>query len=145
MTSIRQVRTYESMIEQNMKKRLLKAWQQFDMLSARMSSASPDTRLANQKIYLDSLQDKLCQAADQKYRNRSHCFDLLLTRLNGLSPTAKLVGGYGYMEREDGVTIKSVSDVKEQDHFTVTLWDGTIEGIVTQIEQQSNIDDKIHT
>ncbi len=144
MTSIRQVRTYESMIEQNMKKRLLKAWQQFDMLSARMSSASPDTRLANQKIYLDSLQDKLCQAADKKYRNRSHCFDLLLTRLNGLSPTAKLVGGYGYMEREDGVTIKSVSDVKEQDHFTVTLWDGTIEGIVTQIEQQSNIDDRIH-
>ena len=40
------------------------------------------------------------------------------------------------MERQDGHTIRSVADVKEQDTLSVTVWDGIIEGVVTRIEEK---------
>ena len=111
--------------------------QKLNMLSAKLNSASPKVRFENQRIYLDSLQDKLIQEMTQKIGNCRHQYELLLTRLNGLSPTAKLVGGYGYIEHENGYAIKSVKDVKEQDVFSVTVWDGTIEGVVTKIDEKT--------
>lgn len=136
MSSLHQVDTYENALRQQIRQKMGMAWQQFDVLSAKLSGVSPKARLQNQKVYMDSLQDRLCQAADRKYQGCQHRFELLLTRLNGLSPTAKLVGGYGYIERTDGVTVRSISDIKKQDAFTVTMWDGTIEGVVTEIRQE---------
>lgn len=136
MSSIYQVRQYESRIRKCAGQKLEQMNQKWGMLSARLNSASPKVRLENQKIYLDSLQDKLMQGMLQKMGNRRHQYEILLTKLNGLSPTAKLVGGYGYIEHQDGHAIRSVADVKEQDNFSVTVWDGTIEGVVTKIEEK---------
>lgn len=136
MSSIYQVRQYESRIRKCAGQKLEQMNQKWGMLSARLNSASPKVRLENQKIYLDSLQDKLMQGMLQKMGNRRHQYEILLTKLNGLSPTAKLVGGYGYIEHQDGHAIRSVEDVKEQDNFSVTVWDGTIEGVVTKIEEK---------
>lgn len=136
MSSIYQVRQYESRMRKCAGQKLQQMNQKWGMLSARLNSASPKVRLENQKIYLDSLQDKLMQGMLQKMGNRRHQYEILLTKLNGLSPTAKLVGGYGYIEHQDGHAIRSVADVKEQDNFSVTVWDGTIEGVVTKIEEK---------
>lgn len=136
MSSIYQVRQYESRMRKCAGQKLQQLNQKWGMLSARLNSASPKVRLENQKIYLDSLQDKLMQGMLQKMGNRRHQYEILLTKLNGLSPTAKLVGGYGYIEHQDGHAIRSVADVKEQDNFSVTVWDGTIEGVVTKIEEK---------
>ena len=136
MTSLYQVRQYESRMRKCAGQKLQQMNHKMGMLSAKLNSASPKVRLENQKIYLDSLQDKLMQGMLQKMGNRRHQYEILLAKLNGLSPTAKLVGGYGYMERQDGHAIRSVADVKEQDMFSVTVWDGTIEGVVTRIEEK---------
>lgn len=136
MSSIYQVRQYGSRMRKCAGQKLQQMNQKWGMLSARLNSASPKVRLENQKIYLDSLQDKLMQGMLQKMGNRRHQYEILLTKLNGLSPTAKLVGGYGYIEHQDGHAIRSVADVKEQDNFSVTVWDGTIEGVVTKIEEK---------
>lgn len=136
MSSIYQVRQYESRIRKCAGQKLQQMNQKWGMLSARLNSASPKVKLENQKIYLDSLQDKLMQGMLQKMGKRRHQYEILLTKLNGLSPTAKLVGGYGYIEHQDGHAIRSVEDVKEQDNFSVTVWDGTIEGVVTKIEEK---------
>lgn len=136
MSSIYQVRQYESRMRKCAGQKLQQLNQKWGMLSARLNSASPKVRLENQKIYLDSLQDKLMQGMLQKMGNRRHQYEILLTKLNGLSPTVKLVGGYGYIEHQDGHAIRSVADVKEQDNFSVTVWDGTIEGVVTKIEEK---------
>lgn len=136
MSSIYHVRQYESRMRKCAGQKLQQMNQRWGMLSARLNSASPKVRLENQKIYLDSLQDKLMQGMLQKMGNRRHQYEILLTKLNGLSPTAKLVGGYGYIEHQNGHAIRSVADVKEQDNFSVTVWDGTIEGVVTRIEEK---------
>lgn len=136
MSSIYQVRQYESRMRKCAGQKLRQMNQKWGMLSARLNSASPKVRLENQKIYLDSLQDKVMQGMLQKMGNCRHQYEILLTKLNGLSPTAKLVGGYGYIEHQDGYAIRSIADVKEQDNFSVTVWDGTIEGVVTKIEEK---------
>lgn len=136
MSQVYQVRQYESRMRQCMSRYLWQYSQKLNMLSAKLGSVSPRVRFENQKIYLDSLQDKLVQEMQQKYKKQRHRYELLLTKLNGLNPTAKLMGGYGYIERGDGRTICSVSDVQEQDSFSVTVWDGIISGVVTQTEKK---------
>ena len=52
-----------------------------------------------------------------------------LARLDGLSPTAKLLGGYGYIESE-GNPVTSVKDVSSGDNLDITIHDGTIHTVV---------------
>jgi exodeoxyribonuclease VII large subunit len=58
---------------------------------------------------------------------------MLLAKMNGLSPTAKLTGGYGYIADSHNQPVKSVAEVKEKDTFTVTIRDGQIEGRVMAV------------
>lgn len=131
------LKQYENSMKQHVGKRILQENQRFQMIAARLEHVSPKVKLENQKIYLDSLQDKLSMAVNSRLQKKMHAFEILLTRLNGLSPTAKLVNGYGYIEKEDGKALKSVTDIKEKDRFKVIISDGTIEGIVTNIENKA--------
>lgn len=150
---------YETGMKQVINRKLVMAEQRLSMLSARLDSHSPQARLNNQKIYLDSLQDKLHQGMEGKmtetrhqfvllssklrglrpsvrFERTKHRYELLLARLDALSPTAKLSGGFGYIEHEDGSVIQSVKDVKEKDTFRVTLHDGSFTGRVTEIREE---------
>ncbi len=136
MTSLQQVRQYEQRMVADISHKMNLANQQLQRLSAYLERLSPERKLQNQMQYLDSLQNQIGMAMQQKLNGAKHRYELLLARLNGLSPTAKLVGGYGYVEGEDGRTIKSVSEMKEKQSFSVTMWDGTVTGTVTHIEKQ---------
>lgn len=139
MSLLYQVRQFETAMTQSMKKHILQEQKHIQMLSARLEKNSPKMKFENQKIYLDSLQDRICLAGKGKYEKKRHQYEILLAKLNGLSPTAKLVGGYGYIETEDNAAIKSVTDIKENDKISVRIWDGTIEGVVTNIEKMEKI------
>ena len=137
MSSIHQVKRYEISMKQCMLQHIRHASQRLKMLSARLDLVSPQSRLENQGIYLDTLEERINKAVQDKYQKRNHRYELLLAKLNGLSPTAKLVGGYGYIENEQGDPVKSILDMKEKETFSVTVWDGRVEGIVTKIEQKT--------
>lgn len=136
MSSVYQVSQYEKRMKQSVSRHFRGIRQRLDMLSAMLDNMSPKMKLDNQKIYLDSLQDKLTQSMEEKFRSRKHRCEILLARLNGLSPTAKLTGGFGYLEHENGNAICSVTDVKEKDSFQVILWDGSISGTVTAVDKR---------
>lgn len=136
MTLLYQIRQNEARMTQSVQKKMMQENQRLQMLSTRLENVSPGVRLNNQKIYLDSLQERLGTVIQNKYESNRHQYELLLTRLNGLSPTAKLVNGYGYIEKGDGKTVRSVTDLKEKDIFSVTLSDGKIEGIVTHTKNK---------
>jgi exodeoxyribonuclease VII large subunit len=76
-----------------------------------------------------------------KLEQNLHRYEMLLARMNGLSPTAKLTGGYGYIADYNQQPIKSVMDVKEKDSFTVTIRDGQIEGRVVAIHKEMERED----
>ncbi len=136
MSFLHQAVLYEKNLRQAMEKRFAGKEQRLGMLSARLDSLSPQAKLDNQKIYMDTLQDKLYQIIVKKMTGAKHRYELLLTRLHSLSPTAKLTGGFGYIEHENGNAIQSVADVKEKDAFLVVLRDGNFSGMVTKVRNE---------
>ena len=90
---------------------------------------SPQNRLNENKDRLkhfSELMDMNIRSAFQKYNNR---FEVLLAELNGLSPTAKLVGGFGYVTKENK-PVKNVADVKPGDDINIRMHDGDITATV---------------
>lgn len=136
MSQIGQMEQYEKMMTQFMLRRIRQEQQHLLTLEAKLNAVSPMTKFQNQKIYLDTLQDRLIAASQELYQKRRHRYELLLAKLDGLSPTAKLTGGYGYIETEQGTAVRSVEDLTINDGLTITLWDGRIRGIVTGLEEQ---------
>ena len=90
---------------------------------------SPQNRLNENKDRLkhfSELMDMNIRSAFQKYNNR---FEVLLAELNGLSPTAKLVGGFGYVTKGNK-PVKNVADVKPGDDINIRMHDGDITATV---------------
>lgn len=136
MSSILLMNQYENSLKRCMSERIRQISQKLHVLSVKLDLVSPKSRLENQKIYLDSLQEQIKQAVESRYQKENHRYELLLEKLNGLSPTAKLVGGYGYIENERGTPVKSILDLKEKESFFITVRDGRAEGVVTRIEHK---------
>ena len=61
----------------------------------------------------------------------------MLTRLHGNAPTAKLVGGFGYLESE-GKPVMSAGQMQAGDPLHVTLHDGRIHATVVSVEADTN-------
>lgn len=136
MSLIRQCKQYESRMNQCISVKLGERKQQLSTLWARLNGLSPARKLENQKIYMDTLCDRLMQGVLQKYQKRSHRYDVLLAKLNGLSPTAKLVGGYGYIETGKGQALQKIEDVTVGQDIKVTVWDGCLNATVNDIRKE---------
>lgn len=159
MGQVEKLQQLEQKLQQVMTQKLYRNKMYLDNVAARLERVSPMTRFQNQRIYVDSLQERLTQimtkryeearrqyertaeripaAFSEKYNRRRHQFELLLARLDGLSPTAKLTGGYGYIVDSKGAPICSVRNVKEHDSISVTVQDGTMEANIVKITEKS--------
>lgn len=136
MSVIRQCEQYKISMNRIVSRKLQLQQHQLATLLARLNGLSPVRRFENQKIYMDTLSDRLFQAMQQKYQKKSHQYDVLLAKLNGLSPTAKLVGGYGYIETETGQALQKTEDVSVEENIQITIWDGCIKATVKEIRKE---------
>lgn len=122
-------------------------------LKVELEALSPENRLKEQKQTLDKLQmrldtcyeqkkqrfldemritgeldEALKQAVMQKLNDNIARYKLLAERLNGLSPTAKLVGGFGYLshpDRDIETPVGSMEEIKPGDRIKITIHDGS--------------------
>ncbi|MDD6070657.1 MAG: exodeoxyribonuclease VII large subunit [Clostridiales bacterium] len=136
LTALRQLEGMENTMRHCMDVRLHRANQQAKMLQIALDKVSPKARFENLQSRVSDLQERIVRAADNKLEGRKHRYEVLLTKLNGLSPTAKLTSGYGYIANAEDVPVKSVDDLQKEDTFSVTMWDGKIEGVVTKIQKE---------
>ena len=140
MTAIRQLDGMENAMRHSMEILLNRQKQQLRMMQIALEKVSPKARFEYLQSRVEDLQERIMKAAGSKFERRKHRFEVLLTSVNGLSPTAKLTGGYGYIANAEDVPVKSVDDLQEENTFFVTMWDGRIEGVVTNI--QKNLEKK---
>ena len=158
MTTLRRIREMRDTLDRQIlsRKRLLDA--KLDNLKNRLEHAGPNGRLKDQRQRMLILQDRLHRAIRQSYEASSLTQErlaerlrrdmdsklqmtrqraaILTERLNGLSPTAKLRGGFGYISR-DGAAVRSVQDVNAKDLLEIVLHDGTIEAEVVGKNEQT--------
>ena len=158
MSMIRQIQEKRNLITRVLQNRVEYMLKQKESLRNRLDSKGPEGRLKQQLLRRtqlsellkremsklaeasfarqDYLSEKLDREMKQKLQNACQRAELLTERLNGLSPTAKLVGGFGYISKEGGA-IRSVEDVKVSDRFEVLIHDGTIEAEVRGVRHTS--------
>ncbi|MBQ9610257.1 MAG: exodeoxyribonuclease VII large subunit [Lachnospiraceae bacterium] len=134
MTSVNALRDYERLINNQIRSKLSLYNSELDKYESKLNLLNPRQRLQNQTQYLSELYDRLKKNIDNKYNQAFHRFEILSVRLDGLSPTAKLVNGFGYIEKEDKA-VTDVNDVKSGDKLMITISSGRIQAVVENVSE----------
>ncbi len=95
---------------------------------------SPAGRIRDRLLRMDQYQDDLQGLMDRKITNLRHRLDIDIEKMKGLSPLDRLKGGYSYAADQDGANIRSISEVKKGDDFSLYVSDGVIKAKVTGTE-----------
>ncbi len=145
MSTLRKLQDMRDMLDRHLQGRLEVLRTQLAGYRARLEHKGPEGRLKDQKLRLEQIQrqmqerirqklelterraketgDALRLAMQRKYELTAQRAALLAERLHGLSPTAKLVGGFGYFTKE-GQPVRSISELRTDDVIRITLHDG---------------------
>lgn len=129
MESINRLRIVERTLHNNMNNKLNLLKVRLDNYEIRLKNLSPEKKLKDQTLKLAELYDRMENLMEKRVEAYKHRYSLLLTKLNGLSPTAKLVGGFGYIEK-NGKPFTSVNDVMTGEKISITVSDGTVDAVV---------------
>ena len=100
----------------------------------RLRLFNPERQLNEKRQRLADVQDRMERALNQKLTDRRHRLALLSGRLHGLSPLAKISGGFGFLTDDGGRRIESASAVKTGDRMLIRVSDGRIEAEVLETE-----------
>ncbi|MBR6402868.1 MAG: exodeoxyribonuclease VII large subunit [Eubacterium sp.] len=130
MSTINQVRNYRVQLDRGIKARLGEVKMMLTNSKLKLESLSPEKKLNDHQQYLSQLTDRLHFTMNQKYESYARRLEVSIARLDGLSPTAKLRGGFGYIESR-GEPVTSATQVQSGDSIAVTVHDGTIEAVVS--------------
>lgn len=102
-----------------------------------IANFDPRFQLQEQKMHLAELEEQIHVVMKNKMTDYQHKLELYTKELHGLSPTAKLINGFGYIEGSNGEPVTSVKKVMEGDQISLTISDGTI---ITKAEQIKRMD-----
>jgi exodeoxyribonuclease VII large subunit len=103
-----------------------------------IANFDPRFQLQEQKMHLAELEEQIHAVMKNKMTDYQHKLELYTKELHGLSPTAKLINGFGYIEGSNGEPVTSVKKVMEGDQISLTISDGMI---ITKAEQIKRMDE----
>jgi exodeoxyribonuclease VII large subunit len=126
MTTVKQIITMENHMTRALNMKISGCWDKLNSYERHFKLLNPQSRLHDQQQHVDELSDRLIRAVNKKYEARLNRVMLLTERINGLSPTAKLINGFGYISCNNE-PITTASAVKQGDIVNITVHDGTIE------------------
>ncbi|MDD6402482.1 MAG: exodeoxyribonuclease VII large subunit [Lachnospiraceae bacterium] len=136
MSTINQLETYKRSLRNNIINKYNIAKYQYDKFYSKISMLSPERKLENQNQYLSELYDRIKRAMDNEIISVKHKLELYTVKINSLSPTAKLVNGFGYIESNNSA-VNSVDDIKTGDDISIRIKDGIIDAKVSSVSKES--------
>lgn len=116
-----------------MKGRMQEKGTKLQMYMQQLAVLNPKAKLEKNQEKLAQYQEKLRAQIGLRYKDYEHRLCLQLTRLHGNAPTAKLIGGFGYLESE-GKPVMSASQTQVGDSLDITLHDGRIHATVVSVD-----------
>ena len=129
MSTINRFNALKNEMNRAMKSRLNETALRLEGIRNRLEARSPEKLLRDRQQYLAGLSDRLGYLMDNKLSTYTNRLGVLIARLDGLSPTAKLKNGFGYLEAK-GKPLESVNDVSSGDEIRITIHDGDISTVV---------------
>ena len=122
-------------IRVNMRNNLQKRFAALETQKAKLAGNDPRRKLKQNRDRVSSLSDSINYRIRLIFKERWNRCEVLTAKLNGLSPTSKLVKGFGYITRSDK-PVTSVSEVSAGDEIGVRIHDGIITSKVTEIKKE---------
>lgn len=140
MSTVKQVETLQKSITDNMRNNLQRRIDGLKTQKAKLEGQNPEKMLKNRQEKLKALTDGLEQRISLIFRNKKSRCDVLIAQLHGLSPTAKLVKGFGYIT-VDSKPVVSVNKVNIGDTLKVQIHDGYILSCITDTMKGDSINE----
>ena len=106
---------------------------QVGSFSSRLDRISPENILKDEKTKLSLLSERLDSAADARITDANHKIEILSIRLHGLSPTTKLINGYGYISK-DGKALDDIESISPGEKINVVIRGGEINAEVFEVK-----------
>ncbi len=104
-----------------------------------LEACHPGTKLLRQKMLCQSLGERLHQSMNTRIKEARHRLNLQSERLHGLSPTARLTGGYVFAQDKEGRPVASVEQLKIHRTIHLIFSDGEAEvSPVSVIKRKQN-------
>ncbi|MCR5501850.1 MAG: exodeoxyribonuclease VII large subunit [Lachnospiraceae bacterium] len=103
-------------------------------LEANLKRLSPGMKLMENRMVLARFSERLSDTMENKLKDRRHKLSILIEKLNGLSPLAKLNQGFGYVEKEKK-TVSSIRDIGPEDRLKIYVSDGILNAKVESVEE----------
>lgn len=100
-----------------------------------LKHVSPMDMLQQKRLYLTELYERLQHRMEQKVISAKHQMALYAEELKGLSPLAKLQGGYSYVSDEAGNNIRTVEELEIGQKLCLSMTDGKAVVSVEEIEK----------
>ena len=108
--------------------------QQLDRIEKQINELMAD-KIEDRSMRCDRLHDRMKSAMVRKYDMTRNALAVMTERIHGLSPTAKLINGFGYIS-SDGEPVRSVVGITPGDDIEITLHDGRIQAVVADVTGQ---------
>ncbi len=104
-----------------------------------LEARHPGTKLLRQKMLCQTLSERLHQTMDARLREARHELMLRTERLHGLSPTARLTGGYVFAQDKAGRPVASVEQLTLHEPFSLIFSDGEAEVTPVSVTKRRGI------
>ena len=104
--------------------------------NVKLNYLSPANILEARENLLRNYYYKLNNSINAVIKNYTSVFQILCTRLDGLSPLTRLKGGYSYVCDEGGSNINSVEDIRPDDTLNIYVTDGIITATAKKITKK---------
>ena len=106
-----------------------------EALRLKLKLLSPAAVLNEKKQRLLDLSEQMELQMERNFTEKRQRFLLLSSRLDALSPLARLSGGFVYAEKEDGAPLRSTEETGPGSMIRLRLHDGTVHSRVTKVEK----------
>ena len=136
MKDIRRLEELRQSIYHRMRSLLLLRFRDLEGKVNALKSSHPRRVIAVKGERLKALSDSIRTNMTSQLKTRRHQYEVLVARLHGLSPTSRLVDGFGYISHDDK-PVTTVAGLKPGDHIKVRIHDGEIRSDVTEVVEKS--------
>lgn len=136
MTDIRRLQYIKREMAVNVENRLEQRRLLLEAKMATLEKYSPEQRLKERKDQLALVKNQLKQTMQNVFEGKKHRYEVLLARLNGLSPTAKLINGFGYISHREK-PLHSIEEVQPGEHLQITIHDGELDAQIMSMKKKT--------
>lgn len=130
---VRQLSILQQRLYHNVSSSLEICRQKVEAYKVKLTHVSPEYRLNENRRIVADYEDRVRRAMSSNLEHKQHQYQLLLQKLEALSPMKKLSMGYALIEDGDHNKINSVEQIKVSDKVSIHIKDGVIETEVMEV------------